>query len=177
MLFRMSRMGWSRALGLAVTLAARGALPGVALGGATASACSPQKPVVTPTMVRVRQVDSTGLTMDVQLDVQNPNSFPLIAHRVDGSVSLANGSSLGSGSAQPRDSIPANGRSIVTTQLTIPWRNVGALAPFALSPNPVPYTFKGQAMIGGESLHINVPFELQGQLTRDQVLAAGLRGL
>lgn len=166
----------SRSLCLVAALARRAVVPVVAIGCFGMTACSPQKPVVTPTAIRVTQVSTSGMLLDVQLDVQNPNSFPLMAHRVDGSVALSNGATLGSGSAQPQGSIPANGRSTVTTQLNVPWQNIAALAPFALSANPVPYTFKGEAMLGGESLNVKIPFELQGQLTRAQILDAGLRG-
>jgi len=41
----------------------------------------------------------------------------------------------------------------------------------------VPYAFRGVAAIGGESLSIDVPFTIKGELTREQVLQAGLRGL
>lgn len=140
-------------------------------------ACSPQKPTVTPVAARVMAVGNTGLSLDVDIDVHNPNSFPIMAQLVEGTVLLGNGAVLGHGAARPPGSIPANGAARVTTRLDVPWVNVAALAPFAFSAQPVPYVFRGQATIWGESLNIKVPFELNGMLTRDQLLAAGLRGL
>ncbi len=139
--------------------------------------CTPKNPTVTPRVARVTGVSSGGLTLAVELDVYNPNSFPLIAQFVEGAVTISNGAELGRGSAAPQSSIPANGRALVSAQMTVPWANLGALAPFALSPNPVPYTFRGDATIGGDSLNVKVPFEVTGQLTREQLLQAGLRGL
>ncbi|HEX2735534.1 MAG TPA: LEA type 2 family protein [Polyangiaceae bacterium] len=146
------------------------------LASASLLACAPQKPTVTPVAARVAAVANTGLTLDVDLDVHNPNSFPLIAQRVEGAILLGNGTELGRGSATPPGSIPSKGSARITTRLQVPWSNLGALAPFLLSAGPVPYVFRGQATIGGDSLNVQIPFELSGALTRDQLLAAGLRG-
>jgi LEA14-like dessication related protein len=145
--------------------------------GLAACTCSPQMPKVLPRVAQVTAVAPTGLQLRVQLDVHNPNSFPLIVHQVQGVVLLGNGAELGRGSARPPGSIPGHATTLVTTDLLVPWVNLAALAPFALSPAPVPYVFKGQATIGGEDINLSVPFELTGTLTRDQLLAAGLRGL
>ncbi len=139
-------------------------------------ACSPRDPVVHPRVARVLAIAPSGLTLGLELDVHNPNSFALMVHSVQGQIVLGNGAVLGSGIAYPGGSIPGEGARTVSAQLDVPWVNLGALAPFALSPNPVPYVFKGNAAVGGESLNIKVPFELSGQLTREQLIAAGLRG-
>jgi LEA14-like dessication related protein len=142
-----------------------------------ASACSkPQPPRVTPVAARVKTVTPAGLVLSIDLDVYNPNGFPLVARSVTGRVEIGNGVELGRGSATPAGSIPANGSSRVTTELNIAWTNAPALAPLALSEKPVPYTFRGVATIGGERLNVDVPFVVKGALTRAQVLQAGLRG-
>jgi hypothetical protein len=41
----------------------------------------------------------------------------------------------------------------------------------------VPYQFRGEVTLGGDSLSLSLPFELSGQLSSAQLLAAGLRGL
>src|SRR5689334_16047426 len=44
------------------------------------SACSkPQPPIVTPRTARVTGADLRGLDVDLQLEVNNPNAFPLSA--------------------------------------------------------------------------------------------------
>jgi LEA14-like dessication related protein len=177
---------WARVLLLRHTLhalsapsAVRALSGALALSGAVAlcAACAPQQPTVTPVAATVTAVGTAGLTLDVYLDVHNPNSFPLMAHRVEGAVLLGNGAELGRGAAQPPGSIPAKGSARIATRLDVPWLNVGALAPFAFSAQPVPYVFRGQATIGGESLNVKVPFEVTGTLTREQLIGVGLRGL
>jgi LEA14-like dessication related protein len=156
-----------------------GSAPAVLLAAAlSASACSkPEPPRVTPREVRVKSVDPAGLVLALDLDVYNPNGFPLIARSVTGNVEIGQGVELGRGRAEPGGSIPAKGSSLVTTDLTVAWTNAPALAPLALSNKPVPYTFRGVATIGGERLNLDVPFVVKGELTRAEVVQAGLRGL
>lgn len=151
----------------------------VLLAGVLAlAACSkPEPPTVIPRSVRVSSVGPTALTLALELDVTNPNSFPLSAHAVDGVLTLGDGVELGRAHAAPEAAIPAKESARVPSELTVNFNNLAVLAPLALSEQPVPYKFKGQALIGGERLNVGVPFELGGELTRAQLLQIGLRGL
>jgi LEA14-like dessication related protein len=148
------------------------------LGLSTASGgCNrPQAPSVTPHVVRVAGVSAGGLDLDVQLQVHNPNSFPLSAEAVDGTLYDARDRKLGVGRSNPEDAIPAGGSSIVASTVHIGWEDLTALAPLLVSEN-IPYEFRGGVTLGGESIHVTLPFTLTGQLTRTQLLQAGLRGL
>jgi LEA14-like dessication related protein len=148
------------------------------LAGWLATGCAkPQPPQVTARSARVTATAPTGVELSVELDVHNPNAFPLLVESVDGTLAIADGPELGRGTARPSSNIPAQGSSAVTSQLTIPWTNLAALAPFALSAAPVPYTFTGRARVGGKRLNVEVPFTLRGELTREQLLQIGLQGL
>lgn len=152
---------------------------GVVLAGALAlAACAkPEPPTIAPRSARVSSVGPSGLTLAVELDVHNPNSFPLEAHVVDGSLELGDGVELGRAHAAPEAAIPAKESRVVQSELTVNFSNLGALTPFLLLEKPVPYTFKGQAQIGSERLNVGVPFEIRGELTRAELLQVGLRGL
>lgn len=142
------------------------------------SACNkPEPPTVRPRSVAVKSIGPQGLTLALELDVQNPNSFALAAHSVDGILQLGDGVELGRAAASPEAPIPAQGSAVVPSELTVNFTNLAALAPLALSEQPVAYRFKGQAQIGSEKLNVGVPFELAGELTRAQLLQLGLRGL
>jgi LEA14-like dessication related protein len=143
-----------------------------------ATACStPEPPRVTPRSVRVTSVAPGGVGLAVELDVYNPNSFPLLVRTVNGTLEVGNGIEIGRGRADPAGNIPARGSSLVPTQLSLGFTNLPALSQFALSAKPVPYTFRGVATVGGEKLNADVPFSIKGELTREQVLQAGMRGL
>jgi len=144
-----------------------------------ATGCAkPKPPTITPKSAQVLAVSATGVTLEVAFDVANPNRFPLIVQAVDGRFSLGAGAGveLGKAHAEPASSIPAQGSSTVNSQIAVAWTNLVALTPFLLSPAAVPYRFDGEATVGGESLNVKVPFTLSGELTRAQLISAGLSG-
>jgi LEA14-like dessication related protein len=137
----------------------------------------PQPPTVKPVSIRATAVSPERLKLAVELDVHNPNSFPLAVQNVTGILSLDNGATLGAASAEPRTTLPSQASTAVTLDLEVPWQNLAALAPFALAGTDVPYRFDGTAKLGGERLNTDVSFKLDGKLTRAQVIELGLRGL
>lgn len=147
---------------------------------ALASGCAkPKPPTVTPKSAQVVSVSPGGVQLAVAFDVTNPNRFPLIVHAVDGHffVGAGAGRELGSAHAEPSASIAAQATSTVSSTVSVGWTNLAALAPFALSPGAVPYTFSGSATLGGSELNVAVPFTLTGELSRAQLIAVGLAGL
>jgi LEA14-like dessication related protein len=144
--------------------------------GALSSCNRPQSPSVTPYVVRVASVGGAGLDLDVQLQVLNPNSFPLYAETVEGTLYGALGQKLGVGRSAPSEPIPAEGTSLVASTIHVNWENLAVLAPL-LTSERIPYEFRGDVALGGASFHVTLPFTLTGELSRTQLLQAGLRGL
>jgi len=145
----------------------------------SAACAKPKPPTITPKSAQVQAISGSGLTLAVTFDVTNPNRFPLIVSAVDGRFSLGAGAGveLGRAHAEPASSIPAEGTSTVTSEIAIGWTSLSALTPFLLSPAAVPYRFDGNAALGGESLNVSLPFSLNGELTRAQLINVGLNGL
>jgi LEA14-like dessication related protein len=146
----------------------------------TAVACNrPLPPTVTPKSARVLAVGPSGVQLAVTLDVTNPNPFPLFVRAVDGSLLLGAGAGaeLGTEHTELASGIPASSTTSVTSELTVNWTNLAALTPFALSPAAVPYRFDGRASVGGDGLNVSLPFTLTGELSRAQLISAGLSGL
>jgi LEA14-like dessication related protein len=141
---------------------------------AVTGCAKPKPPTLTPRTAQVVAAGPTGLELSLELEVHNPNSFPLLIHSVDGTLRLAGGAELGRGHAAPEGSIPAEGSKLIGSRLNIGWANLAALAPFVMSDQPVPYTVQGVAKVGGSRLNIDLPFALKGELTRQQLLQAGL---
>lgn len=126
--------------------------------------------------MRVSGVSPGGIELDVQLQVHNPNSFPLAAEAVSGTLFGARDQKLGQGAANPREPIPGGTTRLVQSRVHIGWDNLMALAPL-LANERIPYEFRGDVKLGGGSINITLPFTLSGELTRGQLLEAGLRGL
>lgn len=142
-----------------------------------AGCAKPEPPTVRPQAARVTMVGPAGVEMQVELNVRNPNAFPLVVRSVEGTFKLGNGQELGRGQATPDAPIPAKGELLVKSTLSIPWSNLGALLPLVASEQPVPYQFAGTAQIGGERLNVSLPYSLNGELTRTQLTEIGLRAL
>jgi LEA14-like dessication related protein len=147
------------------------------LCAALCTACAKPKPVeLTPQSLQLSSIGPDGAVLALLLDVHNPNGFPISASAVSAVVELQDGSELGRGSATPAFTIPAEGNVSLPAQLSTRWTNVALLAPYALAAKPLPYRVRGSARLGGESLNVEVPFTISGQLTPEQVLRAGMRG-
>jgi LEA14-like dessication related protein len=127
-------------------------------------------------VVRVASVSPGGIELYLELQVRNENSFPLAAESVHGTLYGAESQKLGVGSSNPSAAIPAEGSGIVAARLHVAWENLAAIAPLLVSER-VPIEFRGDVTFGGETLHLTLPFTLSGELTRSQLLQAGLRGL
>lgn len=138
------------------------------------SCAKPEPPRVTPKAVQLGAVGAQGVRVSVELDVYNPNSFALSAKSVEGALMLGNGVELGRGQTIPTSPIPGQSTVPMTSSLDIPWTNLGALLPLVTSNQPVPYRFVGSAQLFGESLNVRIPFELTGELTRNQLISLGL---
>jgi len=136
----------------------------------------PVPPTVVPRVVRVAGVNASGIDFDVELDVHNPNNFPIAAEAVEGTLFVAGEHELGRGSANPRAAIAAGATGPVSSRVHIDWANITALAPL-LAEDKVPYQFRGEVMLGGKTIRLGIPFTLAGELTRSQLLEAGMRGL
>jgi LEA14-like dessication related protein len=150
----------------------------LALVIATTVGCSRPKPVqLTLQSAQLSSISPSGVSVALTLDAHNPNSFPISASAVTASIQLENGSELGHGSSPASFQIPAEGDAALPAQLALQWTNLTLLAPYALSGRPLPYRIVGTAKVGSERLNMELPFSISGQLTREQVLNAGLTGV
>ena len=138
-------------------------------------ACArPQPPQISPRVVQVAAVSPSGIDLDVQLGVHNPNAFPLSAEAVSGTLYIGNQQRLGRGEARPKQPIPGKSDGVVASRVHIDWADVTALLPLLQRERSV-YEFRGDVTLGGESLNVTLPFSLSGELTRAELIQAGLR--
>lgn len=139
--------------------------------------CSkPKAPTLTPRSAQVSSVFASGVELSVEFSAHNPNGFSLQGSEVRSTLELRDGTPLGSATSSEPFSIPAGGDAPVRAKLRVGFDSLAALAPFALTGTPLPYRLRGSASMGGESLNVDVPFQIDGVLTAEQVVAAGLQG-
>ncbi|MBK8994711.1 MAG: LEA type 2 family protein [Myxococcales bacterium] len=141
-------------------------------------ACSkPEPPKITPHSARVTALTPLAIGIALELDVENRNPYPLVVQEVSGSLKLGAGQEVGRARSEPKGNVPARATTRLPAELSVPWTGLGALAPLAASGKPVPYSFEGTAKVGGAKLNLDVPFTVKGEITQQQILQAGLRGL
>jgi LEA14-like dessication related protein len=137
------------------------------------AACSNMgRPAVTPEPPAVTGVSSSGLELGVELHVDNPNPFPLVANELKGTLLLDGKKEVGTASVALDQPIDAKGKGTVQSRLHIPWNSLGNLRQF-VTKSEVPFTFEGELGVSGGPLRVSVPFELRGHLTREQLAVVG----
>ncbi|HMA91582.1 MAG TPA: LEA type 2 family protein, partial [Polyangiaceae bacterium] len=137
----------------------------------------PELPRIQARAVRVASITPVHLGLAVELEVHNPNSFPLMVRAANGKLAIGGDVEVGTGQATLNADVPADASSIVVADLTLNWTNIAALAPLAASASSVPYVFRGTAVLGGERLNANIPFTVNGEISREQVIQLGMSGL
>lgn len=144
---------------------------------ALAGGCSkPKPPTLTPRSIQVAAIKPESVQLALVLAAHNPNSFPIVVNTVSGSVELQDGTALGTAQSTAAFTIPGQGDQELSATLDVRFSSLSALTPYALAAKSVPYRLRGSARIGGDDLNVEVPFTIDGQLTPEQVIAAGLRG-
>lgn len=139
--------------------------------------CSkPQPPTLNPERVTVTGADAQSVQLDVTLTATNPNRVDLTVHDVTAHVVLGQKVDLGVTTAAKEYTLPAGKPTTIDALLSVPWGNLGALAQLGAAPT-VPFTVDGTVELGGELLHVTVPYHLTGTLTQKQLVGATLQGL
>lgn len=144
-----------------------------ALLGALGLGCSMQRPSVTPQAVRIWGVDLAGVVVRTDLDVFNPNGFSLNVAAVSGTITLADQVPLGSASVPTASYLPAHAWQHVTADMRLPWLNLPSVLALAGTRSVVPYTFDGNAAIGGR-FRVTIPFRIRGEVAAKELLRAGM---
>jgi LEA14-like dessication related protein len=156
---------WLRSLSLALLLTA------------LLHCARPVAPTLTPRVARVAAVSASGLDLEIEVQVDNPNAFDLHAQSVTGTVYVGSGRQrLAHGSSHPGQTIPARGSVVVPSRVHVAWTDATAIAPLLVQ-EKVPYILQGDVTLGSEDWNVTLPFSITGDLSRAQLLAAGWRGL
>ncbi len=143
-----------------------------------AGACSkPEPPKLVPKEVSVTAVGPTGLSLLLRMEATNPNRITLSAQSIVAKAKLDGKWDLGTVTISRPIALPPNTPTMIDVPMTMPWTDVKALGALAAAPGPVPYVVEGTVTVGGERLHVDLPFSLSGTVTREQIVNAALKAL
>lgn len=142
-----------------------------------AGCAKPAPPTLAPEKVTVTRLDVTGIALDVSMSATNPNSSDLSASGVSSHVVVDKTHDAGTVTVPEAITLPAGKTTTFDVPLTLKWSDMGVLAQLAVSTGAVPYAVDGTLEMGGNLLHVGVPFHLDGTITQAQILGAMMNSM
>jgi LEA14-like dessication related protein len=148
------------------------------LAAVLSAGCSkPAPPTLVPEKVVVTRVDLTGIALDIVVDATNPNSVDLTASGMSSHLVVQKTHDVGTVTVPKAMTLPAGKTTKLDVPVALSWSDLGLLAQLAATTGSVPYTVEGKLEMGGELLHVGVPFHLEGAITHEQLAGAVLNSL
>jgi LEA14-like dessication related protein len=145
--------------------------------GAQVGCSKPEPPTIKPHSARLKTVSATGVTLETVLEAHNPNSIPLKARKVTATLTFDKTVKLGPIDVPHKLSLPAGKITKLTVDIPASWESAAQVTGLAASSPKIPYVIEGTVVIGGKNLNAEVPFEIEGTVSRAELLKAGLEGL
>jgi LEA14-like dessication related protein len=142
-----------------------------------ASCSRPDPPTLVPEQVTVTSVDMQGLGVNVAMSVTNPNSVDLSVSGITSHIVLDRTHDVGTVTLPEAITLPAGKTTKLDLPVALKWSDIGVLAGIAATANAVPYSVDGTLNLGGNLLHVGVPFHLEGSIPHDQLVGATLKSL
>ena len=157
----------SRMVGLVVVMGSAGC--------AALSMANFQEPTVELRTIIVRGIGLTGGTLDLELEVTNPNNMDLRGTRLEVGLDVE-GTHLGDVELNDAFNLPKGKPTTVIVPLTFNWAGVGAAARSALGYGTVKYDIKGAASLQTPWGLERVPFSRSGSVALNQTRPSGTTG-
>ena len=147
----------------------------IAIGTGTLSACallqrfSFVEPTVDLAAVHVTALTLSGGSLDLVLDVHNPNPYALRGGRFEGDIALED-TPFGAVSREAPWTLPAQGDTSLTVQLGFSWTAIGAAARAVLDRGSVRYRLGGRVLVGTPVDERWVRLEQRGEVPVERLL-------
>lgn len=137
------------------------ALAALLLGAAVALAgCA--YPQVSLRDARLNRLALNGLTVDVFLDVENPNQFALPLEQVDWSLRLFD-THVGAGTSRMDKTLPAQQTTRVRMPITVQFRQTASVARRIVDSRSIPWSLDGTATFRAPTGPIALDFDDGGR--------------
>jgi len=149
-----------------------------AIGALSFVACvRPRQPTVTPIALTVLGVQSTGMQLQLDLSVYNPNRIGFTVRAVTARVTVM-GRDLGTVQQAANLRLSARRSASVSTQLVVPWGDLPGLLLTGVFQPQVPYHLDGTVAVAGPAgVSFDVRFQMDGGLPRAMLLQTPLNTL
>jgi LEA14-like dessication related protein len=152
-------------------------VPLAVLAATAVLACSKvQPPTLAPEKVIVTSVDPKAMHVTVTLSATNPNAVDIPVQSVSAHVVVAQKVDLGPVTVSKSFTLAAGKATPIDAAMDVPWGNAMQLAQIG-GGTTIPFTVDGNVELGGDLLHVTVPYHLTGSMTSQQVVGATLNSL
>jgi LEA14-like dessication related protein len=142
------------------------------------SCARPSAPTIRPEKATVMAITERGIDLQVELQAVNPNRVDLSARSITAKVTLNGKYDIGTMTVPSGINLPAGKPTELVIPLSMKWNDIAALAGLAsVTESAIPYSVEGIVTLGGDLIHADVPFRMEGSLPKDQLIAAALRSL
>lgn len=146
------------------------------VAGAAVGCSAVQTPTATVRNAQLGNVTSDGVTLNLDMLVNNPNPVEIPLSDADYTLALS-GTKVLDGTVSPKGSLPANGSLPVSVPVKIAWNDLlKARDAITATGGDVPYTFSGDLKLGGAAKGIpllgekKVPLSYSGTLPLKQAI-------
>lgn len=144
------------------------AVAAVALAGSAACASMGlgnfEEPIVTVRDIRVNGLGLTGGSVDIRLNVYNPNNF-----RIDGTQLTyqlwVDTIPFGSGTTEEDFVVNGDDSTVVTLPLDFTWAGVGSAGRTVMNTGTVPYRVAGNIRVSSAVGSVTVPYDHSGRFS------------
>lgn len=132
------------------------------------------RPTILVRGVKVRSVGLTGGSIEVSLQISNPNPYPVPVQRATYRFALADSTEVGQGESATAFTLPAHDSTVVELPLDVSWQGLRAAARDAARDGTVDYRFSGSVTLDTPVGNPNVPFESAGRFTPPPALVRSI---
>jgi LEA14-like dessication related protein len=123
-----------------------------------------REPVVTLKDVRLVGIGVTGGTLDISLDIYNPNEFRLDGSRLTYQV-FADSTAVGGGTLDQQFTVPNGDTTTIKLPLTFTYAGLGAAARQIQNQGSVNYRVKGEIEVATPIGRFTRPYDQSGRYT------------
>jgi LEA14-like dessication related protein len=145
-----------------VVLVGAAMMLGASVGCATLARRSFTEPVVTLKDVRLNGVGLTGGSLDIVLNVYNPNRFPLDATRLTYQV-FVDSVPFGTGATDARFTVRSGDSTAVRLPLAFTWAGVGQAGRSLMNTGTVNYRVTGDLTVGSSVGTFTLRYDRSGR--------------
>jgi LEA14-like dessication related protein len=139
-------------------------------------ACSeevvPQRPTLTPEKVSLTKISPAGIELLAELAVENPNAVALEADSATAKVVLDGKHDLGTVDVPHEVELPSEQRTLLNVPIAMDWKDVAVIAILIALQRNIPYDVDGSVRLGGDLIHVSLPFRLSGIITEAELRQA-----